>query len=366
MADQHSTPPPTSEHEAPAERDGSSVAEPVIGARSQVGAWWKWALGLAISAALIGALVWLADPTEVAATMAQAQFEWIGVGVVAFLGTNAMRWWRLWALLPQERRPWLATLGVVAGHSSLNNLLPMRTGELVFPLLLRRATGQPIANGLLLLVTIRIVELAVLAPLYTAALSIWAASADIALGPAETVLWVFAALALGVVLVLPWGLGQGLRLGDALLGRVAWVHPARVEKVRAKLSQGHDVLDRLGPRGVASLAVTTTLMWGTQFGVFYACMLAFGIDISFAQAMVGSGGGILSNLLPVNGLGSFGTLEAGWAAGLVATGVDASPAIASGLAMHLLVTCVAGVLAVLGAVPMWRAPFKAPEARRDS
>jgi hypothetical protein len=66
---------------------------------------------------------------------------------------------------------------------------------------------------------------------------------------------------------------------------------------------------------------------------------------------VGSAGAIFANLLPINGLGSFGTLELGWVAGFAATGQQSLGSVAAaGLAMHLLLVLVSGALAVLGFV----------------
>ncbi len=93
-------------------------------------------------------------------------------------------------------------------------------------------------------------------------------------------------------------------------------------------------------------------VWLGLFGVFHTSLLAFGVDVTLAQSVVGSGGGIMTNLLPVNGVGSFGTLEAGWTAGLVATGAPLGPVVAAGLAMHLLVVAGSGVFAALGALAL--------------
>ena len=75
-------------------------------------------------------------------------------------------------------------------------------------------------------------------------------------------------------------------------------------------------------------------------------LLAFGLDISFFETVVGSVGGIIANLRPINGLGSFGTFELGWVAGYAVTGHASLGLIAAaGLTMHFLIVIISGALA---------------------
>ena len=74
---------------------------------------------------------------------------------------------------------------------------------------------------------------------------------------------------------------------------------------------------------------------------------------------MGSVGAILTGILPVNALGSIGTLEAGWAVGFVAMGMSRADAVATGFAVHLVLIVAAGALAALSLIvvgrPTWRA-----------
>lgn len=318
--------------------------------------WWRWVLGALVSLAVLVALfAQLDDMDRILEAIKQVSPAELGMGCGLFTITCACRWWRVWILVPADRRRPMGILSVSAGHACLNLILPMRTGELTFPVLLKRATGLPLGVGAIYLFTIRILELAVLTLLYTVAASIWlntaAGSAAAQLQSLRQPLIALSIIALLAIASLPvfirwlWTLAMKI-LGSPRLSRVGFFR-----KISGSLEDGQDTLGRLGTLGVAKLCLATTAMWLSLFGMFHMCMLSFGVEIDFFETVVGSAGAIFANLLPINGLGSFGTLELGWVAGFAATGQQSLGSVAAaGLAMHLLLVLVSGALAVLGFV----------------
>ncbi|MFB6352197.1 MAG: lysylphosphatidylglycerol synthase domain-containing protein, partial [Bradymonadaceae bacterium] len=243
----------------------------------------------------------------------------------------------------------LELLWTSAGHSFANQLLPARTGELVFPELWRRATGETYAEGTVVLAAIRIVELGVVASLYGIAMIVWL------LGQAETgaSVWLVGGLigaGVAVIVALPWLLRIGLGLADRLfrqtrLADISWLAP-----LREAIPRAGQAVDRLGRRERIWLVVTSIAMWMAMFGVFWFTVAACGAGLGLAQTIVGAGGGIVGNLLPLGTVGSLGTMEAGWTAAFRATGAPVGPVVASGLLVHVIVIAGSGVAAGLAAV----------------
>jgi uncharacterized membrane protein YbhN (UPF0104 family) len=77
------------------------------------------------------------------------------------------------------------------------------------------------------------------------------------------------------------------------------------------------------------------------FLTFQAFLLGFGVEISFLRVLFGSTVAVIANALPFGGIGNWGTLEVGWAAGFLMTGFSKEQAIATGLGVHILIfiTC---------------------------
>lgn len=287
-----------------------------------------WALGLGVSALILAGLLYFVDVAQVTGALEQADLRWLAAATGFFSAATLCRWWRVVLLTPKGSRR--ALLGVSSGHALLNKILPLRTGELTFPLLYRRATGASLRGGAVVLAAIRVSELACLLPLYAAALALYATTLPV--------------VAVAVAALAGVSLQLALPLGLRYLGKLKVLRQAREE---------FDALSR--PR-LLGLAAINTLVWLCLFGLYYTSLKAFGLDVTPAQSVVGAGGAIVTNLLPINGIGSVGTMEAGWTAGLAATGAAAGPVLTAGLAMHAI-TMVGNVpFALLGAGPLMKAP----------
>ena len=50
--------------------------------------------------------------------------------------------------------------------------------------------------------------------------------------------------------------------------------------------------------------------------------------------------------LPISGLGNWGTLEAGWAAGFLMAGLSKEKAIATGFGVHILVFIICAIISL--------------------
>ncbi len=313
------------------------------------GGWWRWIVAGSISLGLLGGLLALAGPGELVEALAGARGGPLWVAAGLFAVTTACRWLRVLIVVPPEARRPLPLLGVTAGHAFLNKIMPVRTGELAFPLLLRRATGASLTTGLLTLALLRVVEVACLAPIYATALALWGVEVGAAIPTGPWLIPIALGVAGATLAALPSLLRRGVSLGDRLLSRPSLRGSERAARIRRGLGESAGEVARVGVGGMVMLSATTMVMWMSLFGVFHACVLALSIDIPFAQTIVGSGGGVLTNLLPINGIGSFGTLEVGWTAGFAATGEAISPVLAAGVVMHALVLVLTGVFALVGA-----------------
>jgi uncharacterized protein (TIRG00374 family) len=112
------------------------------------------------------------------------------------------------------------------------------------------------------------------------------------------------------------------------------------------------------------LAVTLTslLSWLMIFLTFQAFLLAFGVEISFLKVLFGSTVAVITNALPIGGIGNWGTLEVGWAAGFLMTGLPKEQAIATGLGVHILIFIMCALLGLIS----WVTPKKKEAPLRTS
>lgn len=313
----------------------------------------------AAGAVLLSGLLWWAGLERLGA--AYRALGWSGAAWLAalYLVSQTLRALRFALALPPGERPATGRLfAVVSLHQASNHLLPARLGELTFPLLMRRFGATPTSRGLAVLLLVRLQEIAVLGAFLAAALALLVATGrdDASLSP----LW----WAAGALVVLPALARFALR--PALQQAARWATGGKPTSPtwRQRLATlAGAIAAELGQRQ-SHLAASTALtgaIWATLFFLFAETLRLTGTPVSLAATVVGSTFANATHLLPVNTLGSFGSLEAGWTVGFALMGVPAKDAFAAGLAMHTVVFSV--LLAT--ALPGWwwlarRAPVPHP------
>lgn len=228
--------------------------------------------------------------------------------------------------LPLTRGRFLTTLRLSLLHNAANNLLPMRSGEAVFPLLLRRYFGQRLLHGTFALVVIRLLDLHFLGLVVIATLHVRAAQQPWLLAGA---LWL-GALPLALVLR-----GRVLAWAEEGVGRWREVVAAAMATLPAR------------PLLIARLYLWTALSWTAKVVAFAAVLRHFA-PLALWQALAGIIGAELSSILPVHGIAGTGTYEAAAVGVLVPLGVPMDQALAGAVNLHLFLLGVTALLGVLG------------------
>lgn len=250
--------------------------------------------------------------------------------MIATHAARAMRVHDYFGAPVRSRR--MACLQLVLRHNLFNNLLPMRSGELAFPVLMARRFGIRPDTSVPGLLWFRLLDLHALLLL----------AAPVLLVALPRVLLVFAMLAW---LSLPW---LGWRGSHRLLLRIE----ARGGRIGAFATRVFNGLPQ-GNRVFWRTQAWTLVTWAGKLTVFVWLLLQFA-PLSVSHALLGALGGELTSVLPIHGAGGFGTYEAGIVAGTLPSGLDAATLLRAAVNLHLFilgVTLIAGALALLP----WRA-----------
>ena len=215
-------------------------------------------------------------------------------------------------------------------HNLLNTLLPMRTGEISFPVLMSRYFQISILRSVPALLWFRLLDLHTVG-----ALALLIANPF----PRYTLPTI---LMLAAWMTLPalafWGSN----------------HLKSVLETRAQNRVGLLLLKVMNGMPQQSIAfrrtwVWTLATWAVKLGVF-AWVLRLFVDIPWSGALLGAVLGDLTSILPVHNIGGAGTYEAGVVAGMLPFGVGASAALAAAINLHLFLlaaTLFGGALSLL-------------------
>lgn len=305
-------------------------------------------VGLLISAGFVAILWPFLDGDQLWTMLREMRMDLAIYGLCMWVVLYMARALRFVLLAP--RTPFATMLCVAAVHNLLLRLLPMRTGELAYAFLVRRAGTAGLGESLLGLVLLRLLDSTVVVLVFSAALALDSGGlyrGDRGLGLLAAAL--AAGLGLGMIFLLAPSLRLGLRgLRQLARGLGLDGKPLYIRGLDA-LDQAVTAFGQVRPRVLVLLAGATLCVWAMTFGAFGVLMQAFGVPVNLPQVILGSTLGIVTAFLPLSGIGSFGTLEAGWTLGFVLVGVDRGAAVASGFGISIMTFLYAAMLGL----PAW-------------
>mgnify|MGYP001809696717 CR=1 FL=1 len=213
-------------------------------------------------------------------------------------------------------------------HNTANNLMPMRTGEMAFPWLMRRYFGQGFLDSAAALLWIRLLDMHCLALLAIYILD---------LSHPSWIWWFLGAF---------WLAGlAGLPLFGALARTRALAGEGRLRTILRRVLLA-------APRDgwlILQIYCLTLLIWGFKFAAFTS-VLAFFLPVDVWRVLTGVMGAELSSVLPFHGIAGSGSYELAAVAALVPLGIDPQLALAGAVNLHLFLlgtTLILGGLAFL-------------------
>ena len=267
-----------------------------------------------ISAALTLAFVtwlgqtgWLARWQE---PLQRVPLSWWATLACGLLISYGLRAWRIQREFSEVvGMHWLLSLRIVLVHTALVNWMPMRSGELGFPWLMKKALNVPWLDASASLLWLRLQDACVLSTLS---------------------IWVWPGWPWPVRVVLTVCLWSGVYAG------VRWVRHHGKQDVGAapgKIAQLTRALNTRGRRMTQGWLISTT-NWTLKLSL-QAWLLAHMLNADMAVGWAGSLGAELSALLPVQGLGGMGSYEVGSATAMRWHGVPWDGGLQVALTLHV-------------------------------
>jgi hypothetical protein len=250
------------------------------------------------------------------------------VGPVALIGASyVLRALRIYRYFRFDRGFDLC-LRLLLQHNVLLNLLPMRAGEIAFPVLMRRYFDVPLERSVPALLWLRALDFHTLTAILVLALGLATSSASV------------------LCVAVAWGASPFLGL---LCSR-------KVTSLLANRKTKAALLIRSIAAAVPNSARRLSEDWFLTVANWLLKLLACGWIIqlfaleSFGVSLVGAVAGELAGILPVSGFAGFGTYEAGIVAAMRFFGVTVNDALTGAVNLHLLglgVSILAAIFALL-------------------
>lgn len=186
-------------------------------------------LSLSAAAVLLTVVFWLADLEELWNRLSGADLTLLGFSLLVYVTTYVARA-RRFSVAGAKASTW-TLFWVVTIQTALNRLMPLRTGELSYPVLVKRLGAAKMGEGLVQLLMLRILDLLTIVLLFLLALAASIVLGTSGLGEDSGALAVAAAVIALICLAVLWRLGAFLRLGLAMVRRIL---PLLGESLRAR------------------------------------------------------------------------------------------------------------------------------------
>lgn len=244
---------------------------------------------------------------------------WLQVSLQALIITCSLVFFSYWVramrvysyFLPETRGKMMACLKLTLLHNFFNNLLPMRAGEVSFPMLMTRYFSVSLTRSVAALLWLRLLDLHTIVGVALIMLGqLWFAGN-----------WMFFNLLWWLLPYLSF-----LLIRRMLKNRDLRQLPPRVAQIVAGLPQTQVDFWQMW--------LWTVLNWGVKIAVF-AWILQLFAPLTFATACLGAIGGELTSVLPVHGVAGAGTYAAGVVAGLLPFGLSTREALQAAVNLHL-------------------------------
>lgn len=233
---------------------------------------------------------------------------------------------------------------IVSYQNFFNLILPARTGELTLIYYLKKIGGLRVSTGLHSLLLSRFMDLMVVAVIFIiSSYFYWGRALPLPL-------LVISLIILSGSLLLVFRLGLMLNLAKKIIETFTKLSGLRDKKI---IQKGIDLVDKFrdaipeysSKTDYFLFIAVTVVIWINFYIIFYFNIKALIDGVSFLRVLIGATGAVLTNTLPVNSFGSFGTLEAGWTGGFMLVGMNLQDSILTGFAYHVMILLCAAVIA---------------------
>ncbi|MCB9461335.1 MAG: flippase-like domain-containing protein [Anaerolineaceae bacterium] len=291
-------------------------------------------IGILISAAFLYLAFRELQPETFIDSISQVNFFWLIAGAATYalaVIVIALRWqFLLRAVKPIALIPLSQVVAV--GYMG-NNVYPLRAGEALRVYLLKRNHDVPIAQA----ATTAVVERAFDGLVMLSFIVVGLLVSDIASPQVESVVSLAAPI-FGLAMLIFFVLAAKPDWLRALVNLAARFLPGRLHDMVLSLAEG--VIEGLeglrSPLYLAGTIISSFVTWGIEAFVYWMVMWAFGLELSYAVALLVVGTVNLAGLIPASP-GQVGVYEFFASTVLMAAGIRQETALAYAVVVHIVI-----------------------------
>jgi uncharacterized protein (TIRG00374 family) len=218
----------------------------------------------------------------------------------------------------------------------VNSILPARSGELSYIYILKKYHDKSTGEGVATLMVARVLDF------ITISLLFFVSSLFVRDLPEmfSSVIWLVAlfTVLLAIFLVILLYAGEiFLRFANTIFVTLKLDNNFLVNVFLKKAKEIVSSFKNIKDNGrMMELCIISFIIWLTLYFLNYTLIKSLDINIGFFEVLLASTFVVFMSVLPIQGLGGFGTYEVGWAIGFTGIGLTKELAINSGIVIHII------------------------------
>jgi glycosyltransferase 2 family protein len=291
------------------------------------------------------------SPGDIVKTLYQVNLLCLIAGFFLYTGCYFFRTARFYYLLNREI-PVRDLFPVVCLHNVINMVLPAKTGELSYVYLVNKHHGRTIGEGIATLLIARIFDIISISALFLVSFVIVVHSLTVNTGFIYGVI-----LVLGLFIVLLFlFLNKSRSFLEAFVKLCSFAGIEKTKPVHFILIKGEETVAALEiARTTKEYSFITIFslslgVWGCLYAFTALMVIAMDIPAGLSAIVFACTFAFMTAILPVQGIGNFGTFEAGWTLGFLSIGVPAELAVSTGFSYHIINSIFNGILGIAGII----------------
>jgi glycosyltransferase 2 family protein len=300
--------------------------------------WFIW-LGLIISAVFLYLAFREINYAELWQTLRTTRLVWLIPGLVIYFGSMLVRSWRWGYLLKPIKKVKTKTLlhTILIGYMG-NNVFPLRMGEVLRAIVLKRRVDIAISASLATIVVERIFDAVVIVGFVLLNLS------QLTQIPGTGTLSQLSGLATWAIIIFSLGLAVFIAIAMFPKPAMRITHAVIIKTVPERWRESVlGIADRFleglmslrSPKDALMILLTSILTWVLETGLYWSVNQSLGLGLSFRQLMLLNGVVNMVLLIPA-APGGLGTFDAAGRAMLQAYGISAEPALGYTLILRIV------------------------------
>ena len=289
-----------------------------------------------ITISLIAILLSQIEVTDVLDTLTAIEPVYLVAGFGLYVLSYFFRTLRFHILLNKHVRI-NDLFNIVCVHNMANSILPARTGEISYIYLVKKKHNVPTGEGAASLVVVRVFD-------FIAISLIFFISAMFVRDLPEVIskaIWIIAGVTIFMVLILIAVANFGKLFMDVVTKITNRIGIERIEMIKYLLQKTDETVQSfklVNSKQIIWIFIFSMLIWFCNYSMSYILIKQMGIRIPIFDILIGLTFSVFASILPIRGIGGFGTSEGVWTIVFMSLGVPKQLAIASAFGYHILIT----------------------------